>query len=221
MPTGSFKERALSAALKLKTLDDREDIHAYGQTSRVQVRGARQGLDLIRVLVHDKKEIATPAFRTFVGKAVKQYLDHVRGLATDESGAQPWKTDGRTWHLSQAQIPLTQPKRWRPVDLLAFVGAVKKVLPMAVLDWSGQVFVKVEREDGRRIAKIITHQGEALRVDVTVAPGMFTPTQVEGLGTRQELSRKASSDSGLSFWFNKMSEVDSSLLRTVFQRAAE
>jgi excinuclease ABC subunit A len=220
-PAGSFKERSLSADLRLKTLDERDDIHAYGQTSRVQVRDAQHGLEQVRILVHDKKEIATSAFRDFIARAVKANLDHIRSLARDESAVQPWKADGKAWHLSQAQIPLTQPKRWKPMDLLAFVGAVKKVLPKAVLDWSGQVFVKVEREDGRRIAKIVTHQGEALRVDVTVAPGTFTPTQVEGLGTRQELARKGSSDSGLSFWFTKMSEVDSGLLRTVLQRAAE
>ncbi len=72
-PPGSFSELALRSQLKLKTLDQRDDIQAYGSDARVDVRPRRDGFDAIVVYVHDKAEIDTPAFRKFVKDAVAAY----------------------------------------------------------------------------------------------------------------------------------------------------
>jgi excinuclease ABC subunit A len=75
VPPGTFKWRELDAELGLKTLDEREDLEVYGDWSRVDVRSRRDGLDAVVVYVHDKAEIDTPAFRRFVKRAVRAYLD--------------------------------------------------------------------------------------------------------------------------------------------------
>ena len=61
-----------------ETLDQRDDIEAYGGASRVQVRSAGASMDQVRITIHDRREIATPAFKAFLSKALKAYLDHVR-----------------------------------------------------------------------------------------------------------------------------------------------
>jgi excinuclease ABC subunit A len=72
-PPDTFDAGALNRKLGLKTLDEREDIQAYGSWPRVDLRKRMDGLDAIAVYVHDKIEIDTPAFRQFVKQAVAAY----------------------------------------------------------------------------------------------------------------------------------------------------
>ncbi len=222
VPKGTFSETTLSSKLAMKTLDDRDDIEAYGQRSRVSIRPAQEGMDQVRILVHDKKEISTPAFRDFLSKAVAAYLHHVAGMAKDESKATPWKTDAKAWHLSQKAIPLTQNKLWKPVELVTFIGRASKAVPRLKVNWdAGKVFVELATEDNKRIGRIITHQGEALRVDLQVPRGRFTPTQVEHLGMQQEFGRLGSNRAELTFWFQTNDQVHGGQLAEVLQAAAQ
>ncbi len=221
VPDGTFTGRTLGAKLALKTLDDREDIKAYGSTARVQIRPAGAGMDQVRVLVHDRKEIDTPAFREFLKTALTAYLKHIASMAKDESKAAPWKADGKSWHLSQKSIPLSQDKKWKPMDLLAFIGRASKAVPRMKLDWTGKVFVELLTEGGRRIGKIVTHQGGAIRVDVHVPRGRFTPTQVEHLGIEQQFARPGSSGTELSFWFQTNEQIHGEQLAAVLKAAAD
>ncbi|MBX3395710.1 MAG: excinuclease ABC subunit UvrA [Phycisphaerae bacterium] len=219
VPSGTFKGAPLAASLALKPLDERDDIQAYGQTARVQIRPANNEFEQVRVMVHDRKEINTPAFREFLSKAFTSYMKHVNSLGSSKSGAEPWKKDGKTWHLSQTQIPKSQQREWKPLSLTLFIGQVSKVLPGVVVDWSGKVFVELATPDGRRVAKIITNKGDAIRIDVYLPPGRFTPTQVEHLGFKQEFSRPGTSGATMSFWFRSIDEVDAGELKAVMRAA--
>ncbi|MBK8270478.1 MAG: excinuclease ABC subunit UvrA [Planctomycetes bacterium] len=221
VPKGVFKQGPLAAALALKTLDDREDIQAYGASSRVQVRTGREEMEQVRVMVHDKKEISTSAFREFLTKAMGAYLKRVEALAKSESGGEPWKVDGKAWNLSQKIMGPKQVKMWKPMALTLFVGQVSKILPKVKVDWSGKVFVELATPEGRRVGKIITHQADALRVDVHIPRGRFTPTQVEHLGFKQEFSRAGTSGAEFTFWFRGMEEVDGGELKAVLGAAWE
>ncbi len=219
VPSGTFNGRTLNRELGLLTLNERDDIHAYSAEPRVHVRPAGEGFDQVRVQIHDKKEISTRAFDQFIRKGIDAYLQYVAGMAKKEGGAQPWKTDGRAWHLSQRPVPHGQTKNWKPADLAALVGMVTKVLPGATIDWSGKVFVEFSL-NGSRVGKVITHQGDALRVDLHPPIGRFTPTQVEKLGFRQELNRPGSSGATVTFWFRAMTEIDPKQFTAVLKESA-
>ncbi|GMU84609.1 MAG: hypothetical protein AMXMBFR47_44780 [Planctomycetota bacterium] len=74
VPAGTFDGRRLNADLGLKTLDERDDIQAYGSWPRVDVRKRIDGPDAVAVYVHDREEIDTPAFRKFIKQAVAAYF---------------------------------------------------------------------------------------------------------------------------------------------------
>ena len=219
VPSGTFNDRTLNRELGLLTLNERDDIHAYSSEPRVHVRPAVEGFDQVRVQIHDKKEISTRAFDLFIRKGLKAYLQCVASMANKEGGAQPWKTDGRAWHLSQRQVPHGQTKNWKPADLAALVGLVTKIMPGVVVDWSGKVFVEFSL-NGSRVGKVITHQGDALRVDLHPPVGRFTPTQVEKLGFKQELNRAGSSGATVTFWFRSISEIDAKQFTAVLKESA-
>ena len=220
LPHGAFKENDLSKKLALKSLDDRDDIEAYGQTARVQLRPVLQTMDHARILIHDKKEIATPAFKAFLSAAWKKYLAMIDAMASSTVDAQPWKTDGKAWHLSQKVIR-SGPILWKPMELLSIIGRITKTLPAVKVDWSAKVLVDLRMEDGRRVARIVTHRPEGLRVEIYVPPGRFTPTQVEKLGATQTLGRKDTGGPELSFVCQSMSQVDAKVLAETLHAAAE
>ena len=219
VPKGTFVQRALSAKLKLKTLNERDDIQSYGDTPRVQIRPALNQMDQIRIMVYDKKEIDTQAFRSFLKTASSAYLKHVEKLAERAAGAEPWKKDGRTWHLSQKSITPNQPREWTPLALTTFLGRVNKILPSVKTLWNRKVFVELATAENKRVGKIITNNGHALRVDLHVPRGRFTPTQVERLGREQEMGRSGTSGAELTFWFRSLDEIDAGKLKIVLQEA--
>jgi excinuclease ABC subunit A len=178
-------------------------------------------MDQVRVLVHDRQEIATPAFRAFLSRALRAYLAHVASLADDEADPEPWKTDGKAWHLSQKSIPPREPKLWKPMALATFLGMVRKATPEVEALWDRKAFVELTARNGRRMGKIITNKGGALRVDLHVPRGRFTPTQVEHLGRQQEFARPGSSGAELTFWFQELHEIHGRQLGCVLQAAAE
>jgi excinuclease ABC subunit A len=221
VPAGTFAQRELAGRLDLKTLDERDDIEAYGQTPRVYIRPAPNGMDQIRITVHDRKEVATPEFRSFLDKAVKTYLSHVRTMAGDAASAEPWKTDGKVWHLSQKSIQPGEAKGWKAMTLTTLLGLINKAVPGVKVQWDRKVFVDLELPDGRRLGKVITNKGDSLRVDLHVPRGRFTPTQVEHLGTRQEFARPGTSGAELTFWFRSLDELQTDVLKRAVQAAAE
>jgi excinuclease ABC subunit A len=221
VPKGTFAQRGLAAKLKLKTLDERDDIEAYGEAARVQIRPALGPMDQVRVLVHDRKEIATPAFQSFLSVGLKAYSAHVEKLAGDAAGAEPWKEDGKKWHLSQRSIPANHAKLWKPMTLMTFLGLVAKAAPGVKVLWDRKAFIEWVTGGGRRVGKIITNKRFALQVDLHVPRGLFTPTQVEHLGSRQEFARPGSSGAELTFWFQSLDEIHGEQLKLVVQAAAE
>jgi hypothetical protein len=75
------------------------------------------------------------------------------------------------------------------------------------------VFVELIAGDDRRVGRVITNKGAALRVDLFLPPASVTPTQVEHLGRRQEFARPGSSGAGLTFWFQGIDEIHSEELK--------
>jgi len=221
VPQGTFRQGDLLARLKLQPLSEHNAIPAYGDTPRVIIRPAPNNMDQLRVLVYDRKEVATPAFKAFLKQALVAHLAHLATLAADAASGEPWKAEGKAWHLSQRSIPADEPKRWKPATLAATIGLVNKTVPNARTLWGRKVFVDLLTADGRRIGKIITNKSEGLRMDVHVPRGRFTPTQVERLGTSQEFARPGSSGAELTFWFESIEQLDPVMLKSVLQAASE
>jgi excinuclease ABC subunit A len=79
VPRGAFSPQDFDDALGLKALNERRDLPVSGDFSRVELRRRADGWDAVVVYVHDRREIDTPAFRRFVRKAARAYLQEVSG----------------------------------------------------------------------------------------------------------------------------------------------
>src|SRR5262249_39634063 len=107
--------------------------------------------------------------------------------------------------------------QWKPMELVSFIGRISKLVPGAVVDWSGKVVVDIRAEANRRVARVVTNRADALRVDIWAPQGRFTPTQGERLGVRQEIRHPGSSGAEVTFWFRSMDQIDLTLLSEVLQ----
>ena len=219
-PRRTFTQVGLAGKLKIKTLDEREDIPIYGPEPRVHLRRA-SGEDMqdVRLQVYDLKEIDTPGFRSFVSKAIKSYLGHVARLAKDAALAAPWKTDGRAWHLSQRSISSKQGRMWKPMTLLELIGRMNRVVPDLDVGWDRKVLVGLRTKRRGRIGWIVTNNRYGLRVGVNVPRGRFTPTMVENLGLNAEVVAEEGRVY-VSFWVQTMDQVDGPTLKSVLEAAA-
>lgn len=220
-PANAIKQAPLQASLDLKTLNDRDDIHRYGDEQRVRVRRIQHGLDQTRVMVFDKKEINTPAFRKFLKTAVAAYLAQVESLADKGKSAEPWKEDGKAWHLSQKIMKPGKRKKWTPMTLTLLVGQIQKILPKAKILWDRKVFVEITTPGGDRICKIITHQANALRVDVHLPRGTFAEDVVRGIGYEQQFQRPGTNNAELSFFVRDAKEIDRAQLKRILTAAED
>jgi len=68
-----FSGRKLLSDLKLKPWNERPDVPAYGRQPRVKVRKTKSRYDQVVLLLHDRAEVDTPAFRSFLARAAKSY----------------------------------------------------------------------------------------------------------------------------------------------------
>ncbi|MCX7420751.1 MAG: excinuclease ABC subunit UvrA [Planctomycetia bacterium] len=79
VPEGTFQQKSLAASLNLKPVDDIREIEAYGRGERVRVKDEATGAwQEVVISVHWLREIDTPEFWIFLGKAKTAFLSKSR-----------------------------------------------------------------------------------------------------------------------------------------------
>jgi hypothetical protein len=73
VPGAPFRQERLDQSLALRSFDDIDEVPVYGRADRVQVKRLEVGWQEIEISVHWLREIDTPAFRDFLGKALEVY----------------------------------------------------------------------------------------------------------------------------------------------------
>ncbi len=221
VPTGTFHADTLNRQLALRTLDERDDLPIYGDEPRVRIRPAWSHAEDVRIHIHDLGEIKTPAFRRFIKQAVAAHLSMLARREQAPEKAEPWKKDGRKWHLSQQSINPRKPRLWSPTTLLEVIGRMQKLNPELHIDWTGKVTIGLcIGGPSKRIGRVVTNRSEGLRVDVYVPPGSFTPTQIEHLGNHPTIDPREGVDL-IQFWIQKLDQLDTEALRAVLEAAAQ
>jgi excinuclease ABC subunit A len=215
VPARHFDNKTVVRALNVSTLDGREDLPIYGQGSRVKLRAAGREYDDIRILLHDFKDVDKKNFESFLKKAVDAYLHMAKDYTSDPVKGQPWKADGKKWHLSQKSINAKHTIEWKPQLILEFVGRLSKLAPDIALDWNGKVGIGMRRgAPAMNIGKIVTNRGFGLRIDFAVHRNRFTPLMVNRLGFDVRVRSFANKDR-VEFCVKTLDENDISQLRSV------
>jgi excinuclease ABC subunit A len=220
-PEGTFIEAELQRGLSIKTLDERKDLPVYGQWPRVALRRSGRGFDDVRLFLHDHRDIRKAPFRRFLKRAADAYFEMIAAAQTDPAKAEPWRKDGRAWHLAQRAIPRGKRKRWKPVALLELLGLINKGLPEAQVNWSNKTSVMVHLPGVRqRVARISTQSAAGMKLELRVPRHSLTPAMYDGLGREPMLESRTDYDMILS-QVRTIGEIDAAQLAAVLRKCRE
>jgi len=219
VPARCFDDRSLARRLRIKTLDERTDLPIYGQWQRVRVRSAGRDFDIIRIDVRDFVDVEKGTFKRFLAEAAHAYLAKVDELAADPVKGQPWKVDGRKWHLSQQSINPRHRILWKPAALLELMGRINKLDSDVDYDWNGKIGITVRRRNSATaLGKIITNHPDGLECCFRVPRNRFTPLQIDQLGLAPRIQPVCDHDL-VVFRLRSLADNDAKQLSTVLAAA--
>ena len=218
VPANTFTSSELVRLIGLRKLDDRPDLPIYGQWQRVRIHRPNRQWDCIRIQIHDRKEIDTPGMRKVIRTCVRAYLKAARRPQCPAGVLQRWEKDARAWHLSQSSIPPDRVKEWQPPTLVELLGRIGRLVPGMQVDWSNRVSLRLRLPD-RRLSpiRIGTSHAYGLRVGVPCPAGTVTPVCVDRLGLSPEIVRRHRAFDIVSFWVQRMDQVDGQQFRTLIR----
>ena len=158
-------------------------------------------MDRIRVLPHDRAEVRSPGFKRFLRQAVEAYLNHVSELRADPDKAEPWKTDGRAWHLKQRRMVNRRRARWQGTTLLQVIGATQKAVDGLAVDWNHKIaIVLTHPKVSGWWCRVATAHAHHIVLQYRASPGQFTPPMLDGIGNSPSIKRNGRGG-GDEIWF--------------------
>jgi len=209
VPNRRFKQADLETQLGLKTLDERTDLPIYGQWSRVNVKRANPEMDRVRILVHDKAEIATPGFDRFLREAIDAYGQYAAAVKEDPRKAEPWKTDGKAWHLEQRRMTRRYKATWQGPTLLQLIGTIRKAVGDLEVDWNHKIAIELGRKGAKDWwCRIVTAHTDYIELMIRAKNGQFTPVMIEKLGQWREIRRNEKGGDIILIRFQTMPQLD-------------
>ena len=222
VPARAFSAAEVRRLVPLKILDDCDELPIYGRDPRVLVRHSGRSTDDIRMLIHSRREIATPGGAEFIRRAVKAYMRLVRRMAEDVAAHQPWKVNGRAWHLSQQMLSRKGRALWRASLIVELLGRLKKIDPLIREDWNRKVMVVLTHPRVRGTwACLVTSHAQAMRAVFRCPRGRFTPALVESLGRDVQIRHGRRGEDQVSFWLQKASQCDPDQLEQLVRGSIE
>ncbi len=129
VPRRSFSKAELEAVVSLPTLNQMEDVEAYGNEPRVRAKAAGTWMEL-ELRPFTLEEIDTDRFWEWLTQAANSFLgkttenDAKAGDSTNPKDVTPWKILKQRWHSLRKGFPPGKNIVWPPETLSVFIQSV-------------------------------------------------------------------------------------------------
>jgi excinuclease ABC subunit A len=134
----TFERDKLIVDLGLKPLDDINEIEAYGRGPRVKCKNLRGPWQEVQIDAHSWQEIDTPAFWSFLERAVSGFQRFAERAQLKPEDVMPWKVLGQKWHLSRKGFPPGKKTDWKPEVLEELLEMLADTAPGGQFLWNNQ-----------------------------------------------------------------------------------
>ncbi|MCY2968075.1 MAG: ATP-binding cassette domain-containing protein, partial [Planctomycetota bacterium] len=183
VPRKTFQEETLARELALKSFDDIDEVPVYGRADRVRINNTESGLQEVTITVHWLKEIDTPAFASFLEKAIQARLGLFKKprVVADRDEQTPWAQLGRRWHTMQKGFPPKAKIAWKPELLTELLEILDAVYPEAEVNWSGRDDVVYTLRSGI-VARLYTKRAASVDLQFVIPIGKVTLGRFTNLG---------------------------------------
>jgi excinuclease ABC subunit A len=188
----TFLRDTLVADLGLKPLNDIDEIEAYGRGPRVKCKTLRGPWQEVQIDAHSWEEIDTPAFWSFVERAVAGFQAFAARAEAKPEDVMPWKVLGQKWHLSRKGFPPGKKTAWKPEVLEELLEMLSEAVPGGQFLWNNQNVVYLMVPGVRKPwATVYTKRLAGIDLVLNGPKGAFQLGSVAELGTTRSLETDA------------------------------
>jgi excinuclease ABC subunit A len=206
----AFDEEQLDRALKLKHVDDLDELAVYGRGDRVRAKNLKGPFQEVVITVHWEREIDTPAFRDFLRKATDSYLSQVKSASLNPTELMPWKVLGEKWHLSRKGFPSNKRVQWEPELVSTLADQLKKLHPELEIDWTGQTVVSGLLPDAKGATfELYTKRREGVDVCLLAPPNTFALGRISGIAAEREVTSSRDGRQAIRLRFTEIDQAKS------------
>ncbi len=211
----TFNRSELQSRLALTPVDDLEEIPIYGRGERVRVKNLKGPWQEITISVHWKKDIDTPAFKTFLSEAREGFLKQIHTAKLNPDDLTPWKVLGKKWHLSKKGF-LKGKVRWDAAVLETLFDLLADAAPNAQPEWGGKVLVNF-KTDGGVFATVHSKRPKAVELYLYCEPGSVPLGRVLNVGMDREISKHNDGRDVVKLCFQTQKQIQNPELRTLIE----
>ena len=218
----TFERDKLVADLDLKPLNDLDEIEAYGRGPRVKCKNLRGPWQEVQIDAHSWEEIDTPAFWSFVERAVAGFQKFTERIATKPEDVMPWKVLGQKWHLSKKGFPPGKKTAWKPEVLEELLEMLADAVPGGQFLWNNQNVVYLMVPGVRKPwATVYTKRLAGIDLVLNGPKGAFQLGGVAELGADRSLATDADDHDQVKLRFVTSDELHSENVAAFFQAHLE
>jgi excinuclease ABC subunit A len=214
----TFDSGKLVADLDLKPLNDIDEIEAYGRGPRVKCKNLRGPWQEVQIDVHSWQEVDTPAFWSFVDRAIAGFQKFTERISTKPEDVMPWKVLGQKWHLSRKGFPPGKKTDWKPEVLEELLEMLSEAVPDGQFLWNNQnvVYLMVP---GVRKPWATVHTKRLAGIDLILSgpKGAFQLGGVANIGAERSLATENDEHDQVKLRFVTTDELHSDNVAAFFR----
>ncbi|HWL09581.1 MAG TPA: excinuclease ABC subunit UvrA [Planctomicrobium sp.] len=188
VPKGTFDEEELQRKIRLKSVNDLDELPIYNRSDRVRINKQKGAFQEVVIDAHWLEEINTPEFKQFLKQAVNAYLGKVEQTGQSLENLSPWKVLGKKWHLSRKGFPSSKRVAWSAdvlEELFTLLEGFEKIQP----DWANKTTVpyRVNGDKGA-IVELVTKRRESVALNLHSKTGTHALGEIAQLGNHREIA---------------------------------
>jgi excinuclease ABC subunit A len=189
---GTFRRDALLEKIKLKTLNELDELPIYGNEPRIKVKTIRGPWQEVQINVHTLEEVDTPEFWDFLQQAIEGFEKFATKAAENPADLMPWKKLGQKWHFLRKGFPPGKSPQWESEALEELCEMLQEAAgDDAQFLWNNQqvvhLYLKGQRDPW---ATIWTKRLPSLDLALTSPKGSIALGRVRDLGYDRQLDGK-------------------------------
>ena len=222
VPKKTFDQDTLQKAMKIKKLDQLDELPVYGRGDRVKVRNLKGPFQQVTIKVHWLKEIETDAFKDFLQTAMQKFSGQIQKAKLNLNDLTPWKVLGKKWHLSRKGFPSNKRVQWTAETLERLFDLVEGIFPEATIEYSNKTTVDIILPNGKKpVATIHSKRREGIDLSLYTEPGRFALGRIANFAAEREIKQHRDGRDWIALRFDGISQVRKKELKLFLQEFAD
>ncbi len=218
VPKGTFDEAELQRKIRLKSVNDLDELPIYNRSDRVRISAGKGAFQEVVIDVHWLEEIDTAEFKQFLKQAANAYLGQVERTGQSIEDLSPWKVLGKKWHISRKGFPSNKRVAWPAEVIEQLFTLLEEVFTSIQPDWSNKTSVSYRTKKKQVVADLQTKRRESIQLNLYSKRGEYALGEIAGLGEDRAILPYRTDEDRLQFEFKSLDQVNSSELKAFLKK---